>query len=142
MDRIFDVQPDTFSGTIRRTLFSFESNGKRYLSVLVDGDLKLVSGQTITAILKNEDDWQTLLGMRIHETGDVFAPGTGLNVWLLLMAAFSAGIWYMKLSDNHPEAVALTLAGHVLIAAFFVRRAITAQRIRRALRPMTSPPQD
>lgn len=136
MDRVFDVQPDTFSGNIRRTLFSFESNGKRHFSVLVDGDPKLISGQTITAILKHQDDWQTVLGMRIHETGEIFAPDIGLDVWLLLLIMFSAGIFYMELQHSYPEALVPTLAGHALIAAFFVRSAIATKRIRRALRPM------
>ena len=68
LDRVFDVQPDAFSGNMRRTLFSFESSGKKYFSVLVDGDPKLKSGQTITAILEHQDDWQTVMGIRIHET--------------------------------------------------------------------------
>jgi len=36
MDRVFDVQPDAFSGDARRTLFSFECDGRRFFSVLVD----------------------------------------------------------------------------------------------------------
>lgn len=60
MDRVFDVQPDAFSGNVRRTLFSFECDGRRFFSVLVDGHPELAYGQTITAILNEPGtgiDW-------------------------------------------------------------------------------------
>jgi hypothetical protein len=97
MDRVFDVQPDAFSGNLRRTLFSFESGGKRYFSILVDGDPKLVSGQTITALLKRKDDWQTVQGIVIHETSEIFAPSVAIDIWVVLLTMFIAGIFYMDL---------------------------------------------
>jgi hypothetical protein len=142
MDRVFDVHPDAFSGNIQRTRFSFESSGKRHFSVLVDGNPKLISGQTITAILKHVDDWQTVQGIRIHETGEIFAPAVGLDVWVVLLTIFSAGIFYMDLQYSHPESLTPTLAGHALFAAFFVRSAIFTLRIRQALNPMISAPQE
>ena len=142
LDRVFDVQPDAFSGNMRRTLFSFESSGKKYFSVLVDGDPKLKSGQTITAILEHQDDWQTVMGIRIHETGEVFAPDVGLHIWLLLLTTFFTGILYMELQYSHPAPLPPTLAGYLLIAAFHVRSVVVAKRIRRALCPISSMPQE
>lgn len=138
MDRVFDVQPDAFSGNIRRTLFSFESGGKRYFSVLVNGDPKLQSGQTITAILERPGDWQTVLGMRIHETGEVCAPGAAQHVWWLLRTAFFAAVIGMDLQYSHPKALAPVLAGHGLVAVFLVYNAFGNTKIRRALRPAVS----
>jgi len=72
MDRVFDIQPYPI-GHQKRTCFSFESGGKRYLSVLVLGRPKLAAGQTITAVLREQDNWQSLIGLRIHETGEIQA---------------------------------------------------------------------
>jgi len=72
MDRVFDIQPYPI-GHQKRTCFSFESGGKRYLSVLVLGRPKLAAGQTITAVLREQDNWQSLIGLRIHETGEILA---------------------------------------------------------------------
>lgn len=109
---------------------ALNQTGKDTFQFLVDGDPKLISGQTITAILKHPDDWQTVLGIRIHENGEIFAPDIGLGVWLLILTTFFAGIWYMELQHSHPEALAPTLAGHAFIATFVVHNAIVARRIR------------
>jgi hypothetical protein len=133
MDRVFDIQADAFSGDTRRTLFSFESNGKRYFSVLVNGDPQLESGQTITAILKRPDNWQTVMGLRVHETGEVCAPSTGVHMGLLLLTAFAATVSALELHFSHPGALAPVLAAHGVAAACFIYNAIVTTKIRRAL---------
>jgi hypothetical protein len=134
MDRVFDVQPDAFSGNLRRTLFSFESGGKRYFSILVDGDPKLVSGQTITALLKRKDDWQTVQGIVIHETSEIFAPSVAIDIWVVLLTMFIAGIFYMDLQFTNPDSIPLAMAIHALVAAFFLRSAMQAISIHRTLK--------
>ena len=134
MDRVFDVQPDAFSGNLRRTLFSFESGGKRYFSILVDGDPKLVSGQTITALLKRKNDWQTVQGILIHETSAIFAPSVVIDIWVVLLTIFSAGIFYMDLQFTSPDSLPLAMAIHALVAALFLRSAMQSISIHRTLK--------
>ena len=135
MDRVFDVQPDAFSGNISRTLFGFESGGRRYFSVLADGEPKLQSGQTITAVLKRPGDWQTVLGIRIHETGEIFAPRASSYIGLLLLTVFASIIAYMELVYLQPGALAPVLAGSALVGIFFACRMMACTAVRRALRP-------
>ena len=134
MDRMFDVQPDAFSGNICRTLFSFESDGKRYFSVLVNGEPRLQSGQTITAVLRCEGDWQTVMGMRVHETGEVCAPRVASTAPLLVGIALTVFLTTLELQHSYLEALVPVLAAHGLGAAICVHNAIKSIRIRRALR--------
>lgn len=134
MDRVFDVQPDAFSQNIRRTLFSFESSGKRYFSVLVVGSPNLQSGQTITAVLANQGDWQTVRGIRIHESGEVCAPNAVSYIWLLLLTVFTSIVAYMELVFTHPTALVPVLAIHALLVAYLSYCVVVSTRIRLALR--------
>lgn len=133
MDRVFDVQPKNFSKNTRETWFSFESDGEKYFSISVKGNPELISGQTITAVLDRENDWQKVLGIRIHETGKIHAPHVDLNLWILLLITFFAGVLYMDLQYSRPDAVLPAFFGYLLIATFFVHNAVFAKRIRRAL---------
>lgn len=134
MDRVYDVHLDSFSRHMLWTLFSFDSNGRRYVSLSVDGEPVLKSGQTITAVLRRSDDWQTLEGIRIHETGEICARSPSGYIRLMLLTCFFAVVWYMQLKFDHPELLTSVLAGFVLLASFFGYRAYHCNRIIRMLR--------
>ena len=52
MDRVYDVHQDTSDRKFFRTMFSFDSDGQRYLMLSLRGEVDLKPGQTITAILR------------------------------------------------------------------------------------------
>lgn len=137
MDRVFDIQPDAFSGNFPRTLFSFESSGSRFLSVLVDGSPNLQSGQTITAVLTRPKDWQSVIGIRIHETGEIFAPKAAFYMWLVLLTTFGLIIAYAELQHRNPNALAPVLSIGSIVGFLFAYKAVVSLKIRRALRQAT-----
>lgn len=85
-ERIFDVyrHPDA-GGCRKHTLFGFTANGKAEYGVTVPGWPPLEPGQTITALLDRNDDWQTLLGWVDHATGEITAYDAGpILMWSIM----------------------------------------------------------
>ncbi|AKJ27081.1 hypothetical protein [Caldimonas brevitalea] len=74
-DRVFDVQRLTRgrSGP-KYTLFGFESAGKRYFNVEVDGWPELEAGATVTALLRTPGNWRTLVGWVEHGSQRIVGP--------------------------------------------------------------------
>ena len=52
-------------------MFGFESASRKEYSVSVSGKPRVESGMTITAYLGQADNWQTLIGWRDHESGEI-----------------------------------------------------------------------
>lgn len=131
LDRVFDVQTVPYGNELA-PCFSFEANGKRYLSVCVTGTPTLAAGQTISAVLGQADNWQTLEGLRIHETNEVFAP-TALGWAGLLAITLFFAIVFFKLRLSPPTAaiaVALILSA---LSLLFLHLCLKSIRIKRAL---------
>jgi hypothetical protein len=80
-DRVFDVQR---RGATRyapqRTDFSFEASGNNRYSVQVSGWPRIEAGDTVTAVLGHEGNWQTLAGWKNHANGEVVAPLIGRSI--------------------------------------------------------------
>jgi hypothetical protein len=73
-DRVFDLHRYAQTRYLDRcTLFSFESEGKNRYSVCVPGHPPIAAGMTITALLRDIGNWQTLVGWVDHSTGTVWA---------------------------------------------------------------------
>lgn len=134
LDRVFDVQPDYFSGNLSRTRFSFEGGGRQHLSVVVDGQPQLEAGQTITAILAQPDDWQTLMGLRVHETGQVCMPGMTNHIMLLVtMTVLGACLPPQLSTGGRSWLMPLLGVSYVILAGLLMRGAWSVHRLRRAL---------
>jgi hypothetical protein len=74
-DRVFDVQRrESTRWNRRRTEFSFEHAGRKVFGVSVPGWPELVQGHRITAVLAEPGNWQTLLGWKNHNTGELWLP--------------------------------------------------------------------
>ena len=69
-DRVFGVV-QTFQNRRSVTLFGFESAGRKEYSVAVSGRPRVESGVTITVYLEEAGNWQTLIGWRDHESGEI-----------------------------------------------------------------------
>lgn len=133
MDRLYDVQKDPFSRNLTRTLISFDSNGKKYLSVSVEGSPKLAAGQTITVALQKPDNWQTVRGLLVHETGEMCVRSPLRYHWSMLLTAFVAVICFMELSFSYPHLLAPALIACGLIAGAFAYGGYRALQLSRLL---------
>lgn len=73
-DRVFDLHRYVQTRyTDRCTLFSFESEGRNRYSVCVPGHPPIAAGVTITALLRESGNWQSLVGWVDHSSGVVWA---------------------------------------------------------------------
>lgn len=94
-DRVFDIQRRAGSRFQQQhTQFSFSSNGTPHYSVSVHGWPTVAEGMTITALLREADNWQSLAGWVNHQSGEIVAPNclrSALNViTTAALAAFSS----------------------------------------------------
>ncbi len=88
-DRVFDIQRRAATRYApQRTDFSFESGGKKRYAVQVPGWPRIEAGDTITAVLGNEGNWQTLAGWKNHANGEVVLPLVGRSIAGIWQAAF------------------------------------------------------
>lgn len=133
LDRVFDVQTEESYQHYERTLFSFESSGRRVLSVWVGGTPDLRSGQTITAVLKRPGDWQSLLGIRIHETGEISRPTIAGNFWMLLLTATVFVVVFMELRYLKPNGLMPAIVVGTLIWLALAHKAMVGLRVHLAL---------
>lgn len=75
LQRVFDVKRDP-SSKDEATLFSFETeDGRRCLSAQLPGRPRQEPGDTVTAVLVEADNWQTLRGWKNQANGDVVVRG-------------------------------------------------------------------
>ena len=82
--------------TPRHTVFSFMSSFKYTPYVEVPGYPRLENGMRVVALLRNEDDWKSLIGWRDLDTGELVTPDPRFH---LQRAAFfslwTAGLTFM-----------------------------------------------
>lgn len=75
-NRVFDVVRARGYETPPHTLFGFEASSGRHCGVKVSGHPRIEPGDTVTALLGNPHNWQTLKGWVNHETQEIAAPST------------------------------------------------------------------
>lgn len=130
-DRVFGV---VHTSQNRRlvTLFGFESAGRKEYSVAVPGTPRVESGMTVTAYFEEADNWQTLIGWRDHETGEIVcvpdAEPLFMCVWSFgVLCVTVRGVWYGS------ALLSVIAAFAVGVFAWGVRRFSLQQRVRREL---------
>lgn len=86
-DRVFDVVRASRWPDKRYTHFGFESDGKRVVDVSVPGWTTVEAGMTVIAVLRNANDWKSLLGWVDCSNGNIAceAPNGYLVASLLFM---------------------------------------------------------
>lgn len=138
LDRVFDVQPDQFYGDLARTRFSFESDGQCHLSVLVYGQPQLAAGQTITGILAEPGNWQTLMGLRVHESGQICMPGMANHVLsLATVTVFGLCLSSQMPPDIRNSMMPLLGVAYVILAGLLIRDVWKIWRLRQTLQAAT-----
>ncbi|MDR0775355.1 MAG: hypothetical protein LBE81_01775 [Azonexus sp.] len=70
-DRVFDIQRAIKP---KQTLFGFQSRNIRQCGVTVPGWPEIEAGMTVTCLLSEADNWQTVQGWKNHATGEVVGP--------------------------------------------------------------------
>ncbi|TYZ55632.1 hypothetical protein C2I33_06750 [Ralstonia solanacearum] len=68
-----EVSQVVYAGDRKRpyTAFNFVSNGKPEYAVSIDGKVSIRRGMTVTALLREPGNWQTLVGWMDHGTGRI-----------------------------------------------------------------------
>lgn len=92
-DLVFDLRripPSSLRG--RRSLFSFMADGQTERELQMQGWPRLQVGDTITALLRRNNDWHTLVGWVNHETGEVVAPSPVRTLRRSVLLAIGVGL--------------------------------------------------
>lgn len=82
----------------RRTVFSFMMEYKYTPYITIPGFPRLENGMSVVAVLRDENDWKTLVGWRDVKTGEVAAPDSS---WHLKRLYFLwRGVWWQLFSHG------------------------------------------
>jgi hypothetical protein len=94
-DRVFDVVcPSKYWAENRepQTSFGFQNRRGRQCGVSVPGSPQITPGMTVTAVLAEADNWQSLLGWVNHDTGELTYASVGIVfVWLFITLIIVSG---------------------------------------------------
>ena len=103
-DRVFDIVRGHGYEAPPHTLFGFEAASRKYYGVKVPGLPRIEEGDTVTAVLIDPANWQTLQGWVNHETREIAAPifwvsgfvsaaSFGIGCYLLLIMGVTPNAW-------------------------------------------------
>jgi hypothetical protein len=129
-NRVFDVV--RFRGYEKppHTLFGFETSFGKYHGVEISGHPRIEAGDTVTALLSNPNNWQTLKGWVNHKTREIAAPVAGASGITSAAMFITAGVclYLTWLTLSSFLAVPFFIGG-----VYWLRYAIAASEIRKAL---------
>jgi hypothetical protein len=83
------------------TMFSFETEGKKYYGVRVPGHPEVQSGMKVTALLDKQDDWRVVIGWVNHSSGEIARPLIRNQIAFLLMLLL--GTWMLWEAQSNPD---------------------------------------
>jgi hypothetical protein len=108
--------------TPRHTVFSFMSDFKYTPYVSVPGFPRLEKGMRVVALLRNENDWKSLVGWRDLDTGAIAAPDPSFHVRrLVFFSLWVVVFFYFMLKDAaRPSHSALWLGLPLAIGGVFL----------------------
>lgn len=99
-DRVFDIISAMRNG-MACTEFGFEAGALRKYAVAIAGEPRIEAGMTVSAVLRQPGDWQTLVGWVDHETGEIACRGAGPEIGKLAMPLFMSA-WAFGFWRDHP----------------------------------------
>ncbi|MEC5387432.1 hypothetical protein VVD49_17005 [Uliginosibacterium sp. H3] len=100
-DRVFDLHRCHGSeGTPKHTLFSFEALSGRQFGVTILDHPRVEDGMHVTAVLRKEDDWQTLMGWVDRDNGQL-VPNTSYALGNALLPLGFLG--WLAFDLAHPD---------------------------------------
>ncbi|MGG7607375.1 hypothetical protein [Massilia sp. BKSP1R2A-1] len=132
IDRVFDITTGLSRGRQPCTFFSFQSGETNQFGVALPGKPEVESGMTVSVLLEESDNWQTLLGWLDHRTGEITCWSRGPQVFFFLLS-FPAAAALLAWSK---QSLSVSVAG-LLVLAFClwitIRDCVVFSRARRAL---------
>lgn len=130
-DRVFDLHRRVGGRFPTRTQFSFESGGQVHYSVSVPGLPTIEPGMTVTAILAEADNWQSLKGWRNWSNGELALPATGQSLMSACCCMFVA---FLFAPDRQSDYFGLAGAFSAFVALFAVLFSVQWWRQRTVVR--------
>lgn len=141
-----DVAHVTYSSSLygpTRTQFNFTVGGKREYSVSIADEVRPHNGMTVTALLREPGDWQTLVGWIDHKSGKISGvTSPAFQCWIaascvlpfilvpqVVMPLFGVGEW-----KTLPTVLNVLLLVFVLLAAGRLRGAWISHKTLKVLR--------
>jgi hypothetical protein len=120
IDRAFDISTGQMRDRQPCTLFSFQSGSTRQFGVAVPGKPAIRDGMVVSALLREADNWQTLLGWVDHGTGEIVCQSRAQSVFFLVWS-IPVGAALLALSRKSPAASAIGLLMLALYVFLFTR---------------------
>lgn len=118
--RVFDFLDITSGKKAPGTVFSFEMASGRQFGIYVPDKPRIQEGDTITALLRKPDDWQTLAGWINHETGEIVGPGRARVLMHLITVLAGSGLASLPLRDQWPMSLlALPFVLFTVVAMYY-----------------------
>jgi hypothetical protein len=133
-DRVFDV----VHGMHNRkevTFFGFQYGPKRVFGVRAPGRQNIDVNAVITAYLKKEDDWQTLVGWFNHSTGEVVVESAAYEVFFLILTG-AVSVMLLKGGFSPPLLPFLLLLAMFGWSTWCIRSLLLLRRARSELERM------
>jgi len=136
IDRVFGVTR-TSQNRRRVTLFGFDSEHRKEYSVTAPGTPRIESGMTITAYLAETGNWQTLVGWRDQDSGEIVCESEANSIFLcawsvLGLCITAAGVWH------HSVIFSVISVGLVATFAWGVHKVRYLRRVRRELEALAT----
>lgn len=107
---------------IRETHFGFESDGKRFFDITVQGKPKLDQGMTVAALLETRDGWENrgLLGWVDCRDGSIACDSAAKYLGIFLLCAHFAAIFGIAAFNAFENTHAANHAAQFVVALFGV----------------------
>lgn len=137
IDRVFDITTGVSRGKQPCTFFSFQSGQSSEYGVAVPGEPRLVSGMTVSAVLDEDDNWQSLLGWIDHGTGELVCWSRGSNVIVFLLSLPATGALVVA-SQQSPKISAVGLLALAFFLFMTIREYSVLSKARHALENIKS----
>lgn len=110
---------ETSRGTPRHTVFSFMSDFKYTPYVTVPGFPRLEKGMRVAALLREENDWKTLIGWRDLDTGALAAPDQRFHRnRIFVLPLFLAIFEYFIVTSSTAKGLVIMVLPLLLAGAF------------------------
>lgn len=143
--RVFDVvrvKPAWYDrSTLRHTRFAFETPDGLRQPVTVLGHPAVYAGMSVVAVLRNRNDWNTLVGWVDQATGEVAGPeAVSLPLVMVVVAVGAAGTVGAAVSGEWAFAAGFVVAtcGALLAVRNGINRNDTFREIQRRVLERTS----
>lgn len=129
---------DKYGTQTQGVTFNVTVAGKRHYAVVMRGNPRLENGTVVTAVLREPENWQTLVAWLNHTTGQICGiDSPGQHLMKLLFSAFIATLFVLKAAGEHTgtgfAVVLLSLAA--IINAWSLASLRKSVKVYRLLKP-------